>query len=260
MPDKPQSEAKARRKGKRANPARATKKPLRPVKTGRGEVRGGKRKKTLRRGDGETGRRGEKVKTLPPSEPLPDGQQEMFCRKMAMGVFSNYSCYLQAYPGGSVEAARSSSSVLLTKPNIKARIEWIRAESLKDVGESIEKAVRWYQAVIDTPVGYVDDESPLAQEVKREEVQMGGPQGKLKRGSADEGNESESPEMTLIKTTIKIPCKIKARERIDKLMGFEKPQELNVSLGYEPPGKAMERLTGKGVDLAAILKKAGIVK
>ncbi len=234
MPDKPQSAAMARRKGKRATPARPKK--ARPAaKAGRGAGRS----KTARQGDNQTRRQGDQAKPWVASEPLPDGQQERFCQKMATGAFSNYSCYLQAYPNSSVEAARSSSSDLLTKPNIQARIKWIRAEALKDVGESIEKAVRWYQTVIETPVGYVDDESPLAQEVQRDIT----------------GNEEDG---VVTKVKIKIPCKIKARERIDKLMGFEKPQELNVSLGYEPPGKAMERLMGKGVDLLAILKKAGL--
>ena len=233
----------ARRKGKRAATPARPKKARPAAKAGRGAGRGKKARpgdlETGRLGDGETRRQQAKAKPWVASDPLPDGQQERFCQKMATGAFSNYSCYLQAYPNSSVEAARSSSSDLLTKPNIQARIKWIRAEALKDVGESIEKAVRWYQTVIETPVGYVDDESPLAQEVQRDIT----------------GNEEDG---VVTKVKIKIPCKIKARERIDKLMGFEKPQELNVSLGYEPPGKAMERLTGKGVDLLAILKKAGL--
>ncbi len=199
-----------------------------------------------------------KPKVTKPSEPMPDGQQETFCQKMAMGVFSNYSCYMQAYPASSSEAARSSSSDLLTKPNIQARIAWIREEALKHVKITLEEQLLWYLRVRETPVGYVDDESPLAQEVQRDEVQTGGAQGQLKRGNEESGNEVESPETVVTKVKIKIPSKMDASKQIDKLMGFEKPQELNVNLGYEPPGKAMERLLGKGVDLAAILKNVGL--
>jgi len=175
-----------------------------------------------------------------PEMPLCDGQQEGFCRLMALGAYSNYSCYAQAYPGSSMEAARSSSSDLLTKPNIRARIAWIREDSLKEVKIRIEESLRWYQTVRDTPVGYVDEESPLAQEVQKE----------------IEGTEETGP---ILKVKIKIPSKMDAQRQIDKLMGFEKPQEINLNLPYEPPGKALERLTGKGVDLAAILKKAGVL-
>lgn len=174
------------------------------------------------------------------SEPMENGQWETFAQKMAMGVFSNYSCYLQAYPESSAEAARRSASELLTNPDIKARIAWIRAEALKNVNITLEEQLLWYIRVKDTPVGFVDDESPMAQKVKRTIM-----------GTEEEG--------TITKVEVETPCKMAAAKQIDKLKGFEKPQELNVNLGYEPPGKAMERLTGKGVDLAAILKKAGLM-
>jgi hypothetical protein len=176
-----------------------------------------------------------------PEMPLPDGQQERFCRLMAQGAFSNYSCYLQSYPSSSVEAARSSSSDLLTKPNIQARIRWIREDSLKDVKIRVEESLRWYQTVRDTPVGYIDEESPLAQEVQKE----------------IEGTEESGP---LLKVKVKIPSKMDAAKQIDKLMGFEKPQEINLNLPYEPPNVALERLASRGIDLAGLMAKAGLIK
>ena len=214
MPDKPKPPAGSARRslagraaGARRKGAHATARPstTRPVKTGRVSARpsahkAAKGKKTGRGGDLEKRRvakkkaadrsvrapvKAVKPKVTKPSEPMPDGQQEMFCQKMAMGVFSNYSCYMQAYPASSSEAARSSSSDLLTKPNIQARIAWIREEALKHVKITLEEQLLWYLRVMDTPVGYVDDESPLAQEVQRDEVQTGGAQGQLKRGAAE---------------------------------------------------------------------------
>lgn len=199
-----------------------------------------------------------KTKAWKPSEMLENGQWETFCQKMAMGVYSNYSCYLQAYPESSPDAARRDASRLLTNADIKARIAWIREDALKHVKITLEGQLLWYQRVMEAPVGYIDDESPLAQEVQRDEQQLGGSQGQLKRGKADSGNEMESPEVMITKVKIKIPSKMDAAKQIDKLMGFEKPQELNISLGYEPPSKALERIAGKGIDLAAILKKAGV--
>lgn len=151
-----------------------------------------------------------------PEMPLPDGQQERFCRLMALGAYSNYSCYAQAYPGSSLEAARSSSSDLLTKPNIRDRIAWIREDSLKEVKIRIEESLRWYQTVRDTPVGYVDEESPLAQEVQKE----------------IEGTEETGP---ILKMKIKIPSKMDAQRQIDKLMGFEKKDD-------DPRDKAIDAM------------------
>lgn len=182
----------------------------------------------------------EVVAVWKPEMALPDGQQERFCRLMAMGAYSNYSCYAQAYPGSSLEAARSSSSDLLTKPNIRDRISWIREDSLKEVKIRIEESLRWYQTVRDTPVGYVDEESPLAQEVQKE----------------IEGTEETGP---ILKVKVKIPSKMDAQRQIDKLMGFEKPQEVQVTMAYEPPSKALERALAKNLDLAGILAKAGLL-
>ncbi len=187
--------------------------------------------------------RKEQAKAWQPCDALLNGHHETFCQKMALGVFSNYSCYLQAYPEETVTAAaaRVNASKLLTNANIQARIAWIRAEALKNVKITLEQQLLWYQAVAETPVGYIDEESPLAQEVERTIT-----------GTEEEG--------VVTKVKVKSPSKMDARKQIDKLMGFEKPQELNVNLGYEPPGKAMERLAGRGVDVVAILKKAGLVK
>ncbi len=163
-----------------------------------------------------------KAKAWKPAEMLENGQWETFCQKMAMGVFSNYSCYLQAYPESSPDAARRDASRLLTNADIKARIAWIREDALKHVKHSIEESILWCKRVIETPVGYIDDESPQAQEVQRDEQQMGGAQGQLRRGQADSGNEMESPEVVVTKVKIKMPSKMDAQKHLDDLMGFKK--------------------------------------
>lgn len=181
-----------------------------------------------------------KVDVFDSAQALENGQWETFCQKMALGVFSNYSCYMQAYPGSSAEAARADASRLLTNANIADRIAWIRADALKYVNITLEEQLLWYMRVKDTPVGFVDDESPMAQKVKRTIT-----------GTEEQG--------TITKVEVETPCKMAAAKQIDKLKGFEKPQEVNVNLPYEPPGKSMERLTSKGVDVVAILKRAGLI-
>lgn len=158
------------------------------------------------------------VKVMPweAAQALPDGQQERFCQLMALGAYSNYSCYLQAYPNSSAEAARSSSSDLLTNPNIRARIDALRAEALKAVKITLEDQLRWYKTVRDTPVGYVDEESPLAQEVQKE----------------IEGTEETGP---ILKVKIKTPSKMDAARQIDKLMGYDRDKD-------DPMAKAVDTM------------------
>lgn len=157
-----------------------------------------------------------KAKPWEASQALPDGQQERFCQLMALGAFSNYSCYLQAYRNSSAEAARSSSSDLLTKPNIRARIDALRAEALKAVKITLEDQLWWYKTVRDTPVGYVDEESPLAQEVQKE----------------IEGTEETGP---ILKVKIKTPSKMDAARQIDKLMGYDRDKD-------DPMAKAVDTM------------------
>jgi len=51
-----------------------------------------------------------------------------------------------------------------------------------------------------------------------------------------------------------------ALDKVGKASAWYAPEEVNVMVGYEPPKKAMERLLGKGVDLAGILKQAGVTE
>jgi len=141
--------------------------------------------------------RTEQAKGWRPCDALLNGHHEKFCQKMALGMFSNYSCYLQAYPDSTVEAARVNASKLLTNANIRDRIAWIREDALKRVKITLEEQLLWYQTVAVTPTGYVDAESPLCQEVNYD----------AETGAV---------------TKIKMPSKMDAKKQIDKLMGFEK--------------------------------------
>lgn len=203
-----------------------------------------------------------KVKAVPVAGPevaLEDGQQERFCRLMADGRYSGRSCYAQAFGCENEASARTGAWRLLTNVDITARIEWLKKDSLKGWNCEKEEVMRFLHHVITTPVGYVDEESPLAQEVQREEMTQGGARGQLKRGQAESGNEEESPEVEVTKVKIKMPGKVEAAKLLAQMQGWEKPTEINVNLPYEPPSKAIERLSSRGIDLAAILAKAGIV-
>lgn len=238
VPRKAPVKAPARARGVGSKPAKGEGRRSKEVSGSKFQVSRGKKPEA--KPAGRSARAPVKEAIWKPEMPLPDGQQERFCRLMALGAYSNYSCYAQAYEGCTLETARANSSRLLTNANIRARIAWIREEALKSVKIRIEESLRWYQTVRDTPVGYVDEESPLAQEVQKE----------------IEGTEETGP---ILKVKVKIPSKMDAQRQIDKLMGFEKPQEVQVTMAYEPPSKALERAKAKNLDLAGILAKAGLL-
>ena len=209
-------------------------------------------------GKPKTGRIARATAEWTPDQMLPNPAQERFCQLYSDGRYSGRSCYAQAFGAENDGTCRTEACTLLTKPDIQRRIAWLREESLKNWKCEKEEVMRFLHAVVMTPVGYVDEESPLAQEVTREEVQAGGQHGRLRRGDADEGNEVETPETTLVKTKVKMPGKKECAELLAKMQGWEKPAEVKLNVSYEPPTQALKRAADKGVDLVSILKKAGI--
>lgn len=196
-----------------------------PEKTKRTERTQGTKKKTGEKKVEESVPVAQAVVEWTAEQMIEDDQQEYFCLKMAEGPYSQKSAYMQAYPDSSPDSARANASRLMTKDNIRRRIGYLKKELIKDVKLTVEESIRWCLLVRDTPVGYVDDESPLAQEVTRKEMQMGGAHGQLKRGDEDAGNEVETPAAVVIETRVKMPSKMDAQKQIDKLMGFDRDKE-----------------------------------
>jgi len=166
---------------------------------------------------------------------------ERFCQLYSDGRFSGRSCYAQAFGSENDGTCRTEACTLLTKPDIQQRIAWLRAESLKNWKCEKEEVMRFLHAVVMTPVGYVDEESPLAQEVTRDIIEKG------------------DDEPDVLKVKVKMPGKKECAELLAKMQGWEKPAEVKLNVSYEPPAQALKRAADKGVDLVSILKKAGIL-
>jgi hypothetical protein len=171
---------------------------------------------------------------------LPNPAQERFCQLYADGRFSGRSCYAQAFGSENDGTCRTMACSLLTNVDIQQRIAWLREESLKNWKCEKEEVMRFLHAVVMTPVGYVDEESPLAQEVTRDIIEKG----------------EEEPDV--LKVKVKMPGKKECAELLAKMQGWEKPAEVKLNVSYEPPAQALKRAADKGVDLVSILKKAGI--
>lgn len=176
-----------------------------------------------------------KVKPWEASQALPDGQWELFCRKMAEGPYSLTSAYMQAYPDVERDSARSNVHRLIANDSIRQRIEWLKAEAARLFVVNKAEIVRDLYVAWKTPIGYVDPESPLAQEVTYD----------AETGAI---------------TKVKMPGKTDMLKLLVQMEGLEKPKEMNLTVNYEPPNAAMERMKGKGIDVAELLKKAGVLK
>lgn len=158
-----------------------------------------------------------KVKPWEASQALPDGQQERFCQLMADGRYSQRSCYAQAYGCENDGTARTNGSRLLTNANISARIAWLRAESLKNWKCEKEEVMRALHHIVVTPVGYVDEESPLAQEVTRDLIEKG----------------DDAPDV--LKVKVKMPGKVEAAKLLAQMQGWDKSKD-------DPMAKAVDTM------------------
>jgi phage terminase small subunit len=89
-------------------------------------------------------------------------RQEQFCQNYAeCGNASK--AYRDAYKGAL--GAGVSAFHLLKNPKIQKRIEEITGETAKRNDISKDELLAWWMEVRDTPVGEIDQDHPLAQEV-----------------------------------------------------------------------------------------------
>lgn len=178
-----------------------------------------------------------KVRPWTPDQVLPDGQHELFAQKVALCCYSNTSCYLQAY-GDDIkgDSARTNASRLLANANVAARVEHLKTEGAKKAEAEVGEVVRLCLNIMRTPVGYVDEESPLAQEVQRD-IQ----------GTEEKG--------TVTKVKVKIPGKLEAAKLLTEIKGWKKPQEVDLTVNYTRPEEALQKAMGAGVDVKTLLGK-----
>lgn len=140
---------------KRRKKGEAEKRTERPQRTKGTPER--KKKKKITRAQAE--------KVWQESDPLPDPQHEMFAKAIAYGAYSQTACYLMAYEEVERSTARVNASRLLTYANVSARVDWLKREAVKLFQVNKAEIMRDLYVGWKTPVGHIDLESPLAQEV-----------------------------------------------------------------------------------------------
>lgn len=160
---------------------------------------------------------------------------DLYLEGLAAGV-----AYVRA--GYSQNGAAVSASKLLKTPNVIAYME--AEQQAMSERSRIKKwqVLEFLSEVITTPIGDVDESSTLCQEYTRTEI--GGPQGQLRRGSYDRGNEvEESPAALLVK--IKMVGKIDAIDRMAKMLGWYAPEKHQLDASDELADLIRETRAGK---------------
>jgi len=145
-------------------------------------------------------------------------RQERFCEFVASGM-TGTEAYLQAGWRCNRDAARASAAETLAKPSIKARIAEIRAKDSQKSEYKRADMVRFLVAVLQTPVGEIDANSPLAQEVTTDTI-----------GEAT------------IRKRVKMMGKIESARLLVEMMGWKAPEHRVVETGPKTLAGVKERM------------------
>ena len=176
-------------------------------------------------------------------------RQERFAELMASGICQT-EAWVRVY-GTSREVARVNATQALVNPNLTDRIAELRKPQTKAAMLSKEEKLAFLAEIIRTPVGEVGPDSRLCQEYT-EEVIGGGTRGKLKRGSAPSGNETEG--MTVIRQRSKMADKLRALELHSKLVGDFEPDRIEVEDGP----KRLETIRERSAQIVSAMNRRAL--
>lgn len=160
--------------------------------------------------------------TKPPPEPRAlTPKEEAWCMAVAAGQFS-VDAYIEHISEGKCQRNTAWTAVwqLNGRTEIAMRIAELKAGVKRLTEERFNydcsQLAKDLIDIIKTPIGSIDENHWMAQEMTYEIV--GGKQGKLKQGEAEEGNERETPIRHRVR--VKIPSKIDAAKLLASLCGY----------------------------------------
>ncbi|MDB6133755.1 MAG: terminase small subunit [Verrucomicrobiales bacterium] len=133
---------------------------------------------------------------------LKSPRDEIFCQQIALGR-TDSDAYRIA--GGKAKQPNRRTTALRAKPGIEERIAELRAGTQAEFEVTREDLINFYGRVLMTPVGEVNEDSRLAQEV-----------------STTYAGESYTKK-------VKMVSKIDAARELTKLMGWYEPEKVEVS-------------------------------
>jgi hypothetical protein len=169
---------------------------------------------------------------------LKNAKHEAFARAVAEGKSGTQAYRANVAREGSLtETCMCEASKLLSDPKISQRVEELQAQceqiAEKRYGFGKQKLIGYLIEVLETPVGDLNEDHRLANEVTYE-VQGGNARGKLKRGNADEGNEIRSELVEVAK--IKGVSKADAYKQLATLCGWNEPEKIDIKAAVAIPG------------------------
>lgn len=100
---------------------------------------------------------------MDPSQPLDNPRHEAFAREWAKGK-SGTEAYIAA--GYDAKNADANATRFMGNDGIRARKEWFQEQAAKGTVLTIKEKREFLAAVVRTPIGEVDERSPLAQSVR----------------------------------------------------------------------------------------------
>jgi hypothetical protein len=169
---------------------------------------------------------------------LKNQNHEKFAQAVANGSTGVQAYKDQVSEGCTTMSAMTQASRLLADVKISSRVAELQKlanDTLeKRLGWNKEKALTYLVEVLETPIGEVDQNHRLAQEVTRDEI--GGQQGKLRQGQYPEGNESSSPTGERVK--IKLPSKADAMKQLAVMCGWNEPEKFTLDVEVRLGGNA----------------------
>jgi phage terminase small subunit len=162
----------------------------------------------------------------PEDKPLTESQK-VFCNEWIFD-FNGSRAYLVAYPASSIDAARSSASDLLSKPNIKTYCKDLKDNLSETAGISRLKVLREHEKLAFSSIAHLHntwitrkefEELTDDQKASIEEIST---QTKTIQG------EFESFEIEFVK--IKLYSKQKSLDAINRMLGFDATPKLSLSV------------------------------
>lgn len=167
----------------------------------------------------------------PEDKPLTESQK-VFCNEWIFD-FNGSRAYLVAYPASSVDAARSSASDLLSKPNIKAYCKDLQDNLSETAGISRLKVLREHEKLAFSSIAHLHntwitrkefDELTDDQKASIEEISTSTRTERINQGKKDEA----LIDVEYIK--VKLYSKQKSLDAINRMLGFDATPKLSLSV------------------------------
>lgn len=171
-----------------------------------------------------------------PQKPL-NIREERFCENMAKAMTKAKAAKDAGYNGGTVTLCVTACR-LIKKDSVAQRIAELKAKNSAKFEMKREDLARHLWAAATTPIGEIDETSPLSVEVTTDFI-AGGARGKLKRGKASSGNEEVEP--TVMRKKVKMQDKLGSARLLCEMMGWKEPEQMVIETGPKTLDAVRER-------------------